>query len=167
MSDERTIWGVHLEWDDNNSTGEAPADIAIGAAGLGDLKKLPANREAFKGAYAKTHPQAKPGAIPVKAGIFFRFAQEMHIGDIVVYPSKSVRLVKIGAIAEDYRFAPQIDPAYPHRRRIDWKVELPRTYRRTCAKCARHVLEVALVRICPALPWAWWLSPMSHLSGRQ
>lgn len=125
MSDERTIWGVHQEWDDS-STGGTPADIAIGWDALGDLKKLPPTRDAFKAAFAKAYPQDKPGAVPVKAGVLYRFANEMRTGDVVVYPSRSDRLVKIGMVSGDYAFQPNINPDYPHRRRVNWKVEAPR-----------------------------------------
>src|ERR1700730_10489341 len=71
--------------------GERPVKdgfAAIGWSSMGDLSKLPANREAFKKVVASTYPALKPGAIPVVAGTLFKFACEMQIGDLVVYPSK-------------------------------------------------------------------------------
>ena len=88
MTDVPTIWGIHMEWD----TGTIPPDtkdIAIGWHGLGDLNALPSSRDAFKAAFAKAYPTEKLGAVPVKAGILFRFAKEMALGDLVVYPSKA------------------------------------------------------------------------------
>jgi restriction system protein len=126
MSEERTIWGVHLEWDDG-ATGKPPADIAVGAPALGDLKKIPAARDAFKAAYANAYPHVKPGAVPVKAGVYYRFVNEMRVSDVVVYPSRWNRMVNIGVVSGDYVFRPEIDNQYPHRRRIDWKVAEPRT----------------------------------------
>lgn len=126
MSEERTIWGIHLEWDDG--TGGAPPDeIAIGAPAMGDLKKIPATRDAFKAAYAKVYPQVKAGAVPVNAGTRYRFANEMKAGDVVVYPSRADRMVNIGIVSGDYAFRPQIDAEYPHRRRVDWNISVPRT----------------------------------------
>jgi restriction system protein len=69
-----TIWGIHQEWN-AASTPQATKDIAIGWAGLGDLAALPSSREAFKAAFAKAYPTEKAGAVPVKAGVLFRFCQ--------------------------------------------------------------------------------------------
>ena len=125
MADARTVWGIHMEWDD--ATGHQDTkDIAIGWRALGDLDAIPAQRDAFKEVFAKSHPDEKAGAIPVKAGILFRFAKEMAVGDIVVYPSKADRLVNIGVVDGKYTFAPNIDFKYPHRRRVAWKVHVPR-----------------------------------------
>jgi restriction system protein len=121
----RTIWGIHMEWDDATSP-QNTKDIAIGWAALGDLKALPASRDAFKVAFAKAHPTDKPGAVPVKAGVLYRFAKEITLGDVVVYPSKADRFVNIGLVDGDYAFLPSISSDYPHRRSVSWKVHAPR-----------------------------------------
>jgi restriction system protein len=124
-----TIWGIHqeqLEWNVDPTPREAK-DVAIGWEELGDLAPLPSSREAFKTAFAKAYPQEKAGAIPVKAGVLFRFSKEMAVGDVIIYPSKSDRQVNIGLVAGNYTYLPSIDPKYPHRRRVDWKVHAPRT----------------------------------------
>ena len=67
MPEERPIWGIHME----RHHGAQPVTegfIAIGWELVGDLSKLPANREAFKEAVSAAYPDAKPGAIPVVAG---------------------------------------------------------------------------------------------------
>jgi restriction system protein len=112
MTDARTVWGIHMEWDDATSS-QATKDIAIGWRALGDLNALPAQRDAFKEVFARAYPADKAGAVPVKAGILFRFAKEMKVGDMVVYPSKKDRLVNIGVVDGDYSFAPNIDHQYP------------------------------------------------------
>jgi restriction system protein len=94
-----TIWGIHMEWDDATSP-QDPKDIAIGWEALGDLNALPSSRDAFKAAFAKAYPTDKVGAAPVKAGMLYRFAKEMTIGDVIVYPSKADRLVNIGLSKE-------------------------------------------------------------------
>jgi len=125
MTDLPTIWGIHMEWDD----GAVPSntkDIAIGWGDLGDLSALPSSREAFKAAFVKKYPNEKAGAVPVKAGVLFRFAKEMKIGDVIVYPSKADRVVNIGRIESNYIFSPTPDDHYPHRRHVGWKVHVPR-----------------------------------------
>lgn len=125
MTDARTVWGIHMEWDIDASSQDTK-DIAIGWRALGDLNALPAQRDAFKELFAKAYPADKPGAIPVKAGILFRFAKEMKVGDVIVYPSKADRLVNLGVVDGNYAFAPNINPQYPHRRRVTWKAHVPR-----------------------------------------
>jgi hypothetical protein len=63
----RTIWGIHMEWDDATGPNDTK-DIAIGWAELGDLTALPSSRDAFKAAFTEIYPTAKPGAVPVQAG---------------------------------------------------------------------------------------------------
>jgi restriction system protein len=124
-----TIWGIHQEQREWN-VDEAPKDakdIAIGWEKLGDLSTLPSSREAFKAAFAKAYPEEKAGAVPVKAGVLFRFSKEMAVGDVIIYPSKSDRQVNIGLVAGNYAYLPSIDARYPHRRRVDWKIHAPRT----------------------------------------
>ena len=122
---EKSIWGVHMDW----SLGLSPVGksfIAIGWDKLGDLSKLTATRDAFKTAVAAAY-DAKPGAIPVNAGILFRFVHEMKKGDIVVYPSKPDRMVNLGVVESDYTFDNASVQAYPNRRRVKWLRQLPRT----------------------------------------
>lgn len=125
MSDDHAIWGIHLEWDDEPAS-QGAKDIAIGWHALGDLSAIPTSRDAFKAAFIKAYPNSKPGAVPVKAGVPYRFAKEMTIGDIIVYPSRSDRLVNIGLIAGNYSYLPNVSAEYPHRRRVDWKAHIPR-----------------------------------------
>ena len=103
-----------------------PIDIAIGWEMLGDLALLPAKREAFKLKFNSVYPNEKPAAIPIKAGILYRFSKEIQRGDVVVYPSKSDRMVCIGIVDGDYAFQPSISKAYPHRRSVAWKAKVPR-----------------------------------------
>ena len=124
MADTRTLWGIHMEWDTATDR-SLVKEIAIGWEAIGDLGPLATTREAFKSAYSKAFPDEKPGAIPVKAGVLYRFAKEMSVGDIIIYPSRADRLVNIGVVAGDYRFD-KAGGEYPHKRMVDWKVHLPR-----------------------------------------
>jgi restriction system protein len=114
-----------MEWDDGAVPPDSK-DIAIGWHNLGDLNTLPTSRDAFKAAFAKKYPNEKAGAVPVKAGVLFRFAKEMNIGDVIVYPSKADRIVNIGILESNYIFSPTPDINYPHRRKVKWKVHAPR-----------------------------------------
>ena len=114
-----------MQWDDGATPPDAK-EIAIGWPALGDLRNIPSSRDAFKAALAEAYPDEKSGAVPVKAGVLFRFAHEITLGDVVVYPSRQDRLVNIGLVSGDYSYLPSADPEYPHRRRLDWKLHVPR-----------------------------------------
>lgn len=120
-----TVWGIHM----GAHVGSDPIDkayVAIGWEELGDLSHLPKDREAFKSKLAATYPLAKPGAIPVQAGVLYRFVHELNIGDLVIYPSKSDRLVNIGKITGDYFYDGTAQHEYPNRRPVQWLAHLPR-----------------------------------------
>ena len=97
-------------------------------ATVGDLSKLPANREAFKKRVSETFPDMKQGAVPVNAGQLYRFAHEAKIGDVVIYPSKRDRHIHIGRIEGNYEYEPKDEPHYPNHRKTKWLKSLPRTH---------------------------------------
>ncbi|NUM47831.1 MAG: restriction endonuclease [Anaerolineales bacterium] len=122
-----TLWGIHA-----GATGEADSlfikkkVIALGWPEVGDLSKIPANREAFKSAVAVAYPNIKKGAIPVYGGLLFRFVHEMKIGDVVIYPSKIDRQIHIGGVEGEYQY--QSDSSgYPNQRAVKWLKTFPRT----------------------------------------
>jgi restriction system protein len=122
---EKTIWGIHMDW----SLELAPIEkgfIAIGWDELGDLSKIEATREAFKARLTSTY-NSKPGAVPVNAGVLFRFVHEMKKGDLIVYPSKPNRMVNLGTVDGDYIFDSSNVESYPNRRRVKWLRQMPRT----------------------------------------
>ena len=125
---EKTVWGIH-----GGRTGDADTlflkrnCLAVGWSKLGDLSRLPKDREAFKAAVASTFPEKKPGAIPNVAGQLFRFIHEMRVGEWVVYPSKRDRMVHIGRVAGAYAYDPKGEESYPNRRAVEWVKAVPRT----------------------------------------
>jgi restriction system protein len=128
LSNDLQMWGIH-----GGRTGDANTlflkqdCIALGWHKVGDLSKLAANRETFKAVVAETFPEKKAGAIPVSAGQLFRFVHEARIGDLVIYPSKADRHVHIGRIDGNYVYSSTGEATYPHRRKVQWLSELPRT----------------------------------------
>jgi restriction system protein len=122
---EKAIWGVHMD----RSLNLTPIEnnfIAIGWEKIGDLSKISPTRDAFKAAVAAAY-NAKPGAIPVNAGILLRFVHEMKKGDVVVYPSKPDRMVNLGIVESDYVFHKENIQSYPNRRKVKWLHQVPRT----------------------------------------
>ena len=130
MSGKRDkVWGIH-----GGKTGDADtlflkrSCVALGWPKTGDLSQLKADRDSFKHKVQHVYPDKKPGAIPVDAGQLFRFVHEIKPGDIVVYPSKRDRQIHIGRVDGEYKYAPEIEPAYPHSRAVKWLKALPRTH---------------------------------------
>jgi restriction system protein len=125
MTEQTTLWGVHMD----ASVGADPTDkgyVAIGWRELGDLSRIADNREAFKKAVLEKYAGAKPGSIPVQAGVLYRFLHEVKEGDLVVYPSKVDRMVNLGRIAGPYRHDPRQNADYPNFRKVQWLKHLPR-----------------------------------------
>jgi restriction system protein len=129
INSEAIIWGIHA-----GKTGDADAlflkkkCVAIGWSKMGNLGDIKADRDAFKTKVALIYPDAKPGAIPNKAGQLLRFVHEMKLGDIVVYPSKRDRKVHIGEVTGPYSYEPDWEPSYPNTRSVKWLRSFPRTY---------------------------------------
>ena len=122
-NEELKIWGIHTK-DDNLFLKDDI--IAIGWHEIGDLKKIDANRDAFKEKYRETYPDAKKGSVANGAGMLYRFCNEVQIGDYIVFPSKINREVNIGIVEGDYVYDPgQVE--YVQTRKVKWLKHLPRT----------------------------------------
>ena len=119
---EKKVWGIHATDDDLFLQQNR---IAIGWREIGDLTKLPDNRDAIKAKYAEVFPNEKKGAIPVATGMLYRFCYEVQIGDYVVFPSKSDRMVNIGRITGNYEYVD--NEHYPHVHSVKWLKHIPRT----------------------------------------
>ena len=120
---ERRIWGIHTQDEplflkDNK--------IAIGWKEIGDLRAIPANRDDFKAKFIRTFPDAKKGSIPTSVGMLYRFCHEVQVGDYVVYPSKSDRMINIGEVAGEYEYAADAHE-YVQQRSVKWLKHIQRT----------------------------------------
>lgn len=122
-NEEKRIWGIHTMDDSlflHNNV------IAIGWKEFGDCKMLEPTREAYKAHYIKCYPDSKKGAIATSAGMLYRFAVEMKIGDYVVFPSKLDRKINIGVVESDFIYEPTAT-LYVQQRKVKWLKHLPRT----------------------------------------
>lgn len=123
VDEEKKVWGIHTK-DDNLFLQKDV--IAIGWKEIGDLSKIDAEREAFKEKYAQIYPKAKKGSIANGAGMLYRFACEVQIGDYVIFPSKIDRKINIGIVESDYEYDPNAFE-YVQQRKVKWLKHLPRT----------------------------------------
>lgn len=122
----KTIWGIHMP----KEHGLVPVEegyVAIGWHEMGNLRDLKPTRDAFKAAYSRTYPTAKPGEIPVGAGLLYRFSVEMKTDDLIILPSKPDRMVNIGIIDSDYIYDPSMPLNRPNVRRVKWLKHIPRS----------------------------------------
>lgn len=124
MPEEIRVWGIHT-LDDNLFLKEDV--IAIGWNEIGDLSMIEPTREAFKKKYVEIFPDDKKMKIANSAGMLYRFAHEVQIGDYIVFPSKNNREVNIGVVESDYIYCPDTE-SYVQQRKVKWLKHLPRTY---------------------------------------
>ena len=123
VDEEKKVWGIHTK-DDNLFLQKDV--IAIGWKDIGDLSKIEAERDAFKEKYAQVYPNAKKGSIANGAGMLYRFACEVQIGDYVIFPSKIDRKINIGIVESNYEYNPDAFE-YVQQRKVKWLKHLPRT----------------------------------------
>ena len=124
-----TVWGLHMPYEIGFTAVEA-SRVFIGWGRMGDLGQLPKDRGAIKAAIAQTYPDYKQGAIPVAAGVIYRFVHEIKAGDYLVYPSKHDRLINIGRFTG--KFIYEVGPndgneSYPNARPVEWLGHFPRS----------------------------------------
>ena len=119
------VWGIHM----GAHVGSSPIEkgyVAIGWDDIGDLSKLAPTRDAFKTEFIRVYPREKAGAVPVKAGVLYRFVHEMEVGDFVIYPSKNDRMVNIGTVSGSHTFDISGAYEYPNYRTVEWLAHIPR-----------------------------------------
>lgn len=120
MTRDTVVWGIH-----GGKTGDADGlflkknVVALGWEAMGDLSKIPADKDAFKERVASTYPDYKPGAVPTNAGQLFRFVHKAQAGDLIAYSSKIDRQVHLGHIEGPYHYDQSSVRQYPHRVCLD------------------------------------------------
>ncbi len=112
-----TIWGIH---------NDQPAldlltggFVSVGWDEIGDLRQYKGASKELKEQVSATYSAAKPGAIPVWAGILTRFAFGIAAGDYVISPNKADSTLNFGKITGDYYFDGGAE-VHKHRRPVSW-----------------------------------------------
>lgn len=133
------VWGVHSDHPELDLI--ANGFIAIGWDDVGDLTAIGSDKETMKQRVTEARPTAKPGAIPVWAGVLLRFAFEMRVGDLVIYPYKPDSTLNFGRIQSDY-YHDASAPVHRNRRKVEWlKTGVPRAQ---FSKSARYEVGSAV-----------------------
>lgn len=120
---EKHLWGIHTQ---DDALFLEKNIIAIGWKEFGDLNQIEAKRDAYKKHYAAVYPEAPKMSVATSAGMLFRFASEVQIGDYVVFPSKSNRKINIGIVESNYIYCSDAIE-YVQQRKVKWLKHLPRT----------------------------------------
>lgn len=123
ITEEKRIWGIHTQ-DDNLFLQDS--FIAIGWKSMDDLSYIENSRDAFKHKFAEIYSGKTKQAVAYGAGTLYRFCCEVQIGDYVVYPSKSNRMINLGVVDGEYKYEPNARE-YAHQRKVKWVKSLPRT----------------------------------------
>ena len=71
------VWGIHMP-EPLGIDAVENGYVAIGWPDLGNIYEIAGNREAYKTAVAKTYPDIKQGAVPVTAGVLFRYIRIIY-----------------------------------------------------------------------------------------
>ena len=125
-SNEKNVWGIHTKNDHlflNDNV------IAIGWYELGDLSLIQPDRESFREKMAEAFPDKSKASIATMNGQVYRFACEIQVGDYVVFPSSSDRMINIGIVEGPYYCVPELltgPEQYPNRHKVKWLKHIPR-----------------------------------------
>ena len=112
-----TLWGLHN--DEPSLDLVAGSFVSIGWDEIGDLRAYDNKLDELKASLSDSYSAAKPGAIPVWAGILTRFAFRMKVGDLVVSPNKADSTLNFGRISGEYYWDGTV-PMHRHRRAVTW-----------------------------------------------
>lgn len=133
------IWGIHNDQPQLDLFGNG--FVSIGWDEIGDLQQIGEDKDALKSRIAVAYPDAKPGAIPVHAGVLLRFAFDIQPGDLVLYPHKPDSTLNFGKVVGDYRYDTTAD-THRHRRDVEWiQTGIPRAL---FSKSARYEVGSAV-----------------------
>ena len=84
------VWGFHMPTEVGNDPIEHGV-VSLGWPDMGDIFALPNSRDAFKQRLTETHPNTKPGAVPVDAGTLYKFVHDMKQSDVGIQITPSYR----------------------------------------------------------------------------
>ena len=130
MSD-LNVWVIHIGKDALIAQrARTEGFVCIGWTKMGDLSRY-RTREEMKAAMQAAYPHWSPNKINSCYGQTYRFAHEMQVGDLVVYPIKGSSEILLGKISGPYRWASDdqqlVGADYNNVRAVQWVRETART----------------------------------------
>ena len=100
--------------------------VGLSDPGMGDLRNIPPDRQSFYSAYRRLRPDETTAGIGGVGGKFFRFAHEINIGDLIVYPSRNEGQIYVGTVTGQYTYSNQQIENLPHQRAVKWLCNFPK-----------------------------------------
>jgi restriction system protein len=94
--------------------------LLVGWLGLDNLADT-VTRDDIRAAVAAAYPDEGPYTVGNWTGQLYRFVHEIHPGDLVVLPLKSL-LVAIGRVVGEYAYRSEAPDGMRHVRRVEWLV---------------------------------------------
>ncbi len=137
MSDESIpVWRVHMGRPGGramNGFAERADDlqcqgyVAVGWPELGDMSTLLPERDDFRRSYRERFsPNQSIHSEAAAVGMLFRFVHEMKIGDLIVSPSPTGGPIRVGRIADHYKYDSGLWADYPNVRQVKWIANVAR-----------------------------------------
>ena len=128
---DRPLWVVHIGNSDRIALrARDEGFVCIGWTALGPLSQLD-SREKMKAAMKATYPGWKSNKVNSSYGQPYRFAHEMQIGDLLVFPVRPTSEIAIGQVEGPYRWAEDdaelVKNEYQNVRKVKWLDIVPRT----------------------------------------
>lgn len=113
--------------------------VAIGWKDIGDLAAK--NQEQIVDLVKRAYPHYHPSATANTASMLFRFTTTIQAGDRVVTYDSERRIYHLGRVTGAYKYAPNLIPALPQTRSVQWDREVGRD---SLATPTRNVLGATL-----------------------
>jgi restriction system protein len=128
--DSSPLWVVHIGNDDRSALrARDEGFVCIGWTEMGDLSSYD-TRPKMRAAMEKAYPGQKAKTISSSYGQTFRFAHEMQVGDLLVFPVRPTGEIAIGRVTGAYQWSRDKDLGandYNNVRKVDWLKIAPRT----------------------------------------
>ena len=120
-SKRQAIWVIHGGTDEKaHSQFVIEGYASLGWSKCGDLGLFPPDQKAFRERYLSHYPDDTLATAGIRAGELYSFVHEMKVGDSVIYPSRTDRLVRVGRVVGDYQYKSKHE-IHSHVRKIKWR----------------------------------------------
>lgn len=122
VGNEQSVWAIHNR---DEELFLRTNTVALGWKEVGNVKKDMYTRESLKERFIEVYPNKKRRSAPIASNMLYRFAYEVEVGDLVIFSTKSDRMIHIGRIESEY-FYNDSEPEYRHVRKVKWLKTVPR-----------------------------------------
>lgn len=93
--------------------------VAIGWQAMGDMSSI-GSLDEMRRKYVEAYPDNKPGSVGNAAAMAFKFTKVIAKDDKVITYNPEERKYRVGNIAGEYEYRPNVVGDYPHIRKVNW-----------------------------------------------